>query len=66
MPTEEQIKELAYYLWEQDGKPTGNDQEYYFKARQVLEEREAAKKRASEAPASPASAAPRRTSRRRK
>jgi len=59
MPTEEQIREMAYYLWEQAGRPEGNDQEYYFKARQMLEEREAAEKRASDAPAPPpASPAP--------
>ncbi|MDP3062137.1 MAG: DUF2934 domain-containing protein [Chloroflexota bacterium] len=71
MPTEEQIRELAYYLWEQAGKPEGNDQDYYFKARQALEEREAAEKRASStppaAPSKPALPSPsRRAPRRRK
>ncbi len=74
MPTEEQIREMAYYLWEQAGKPEGNDQDYYFKARKVLEEREAAEQRApatqppasakAEAPAPPP--ASRRATRRRK
>ncbi|MFH0768798.1 MAG: DUF2934 domain-containing protein [Chloroflexota bacterium] len=42
MITEEQIRELAYAIWEQEGRPEGKDQEYYFRAKQMLEEREAA------------------------
>ena len=40
MPTEEQIKELAYAMWEQEGRPDGKDQEHYYRARQILEEKE--------------------------
>jgi hypothetical protein len=47
MPTEEQIKELAYQMWEQEGRPEGKDVEHYFTAKQILEEQEAAQVRAS-------------------
>jgi hypothetical protein len=40
MINEQQIKELAYTIWEQEGRPTGKDLEYYFRAKQMLEERE--------------------------
>jgi hypothetical protein len=47
MPTEEQIRELAYQMWEQEGRPEGKDVEHYFAAKQRLEEQEAAQARAS-------------------
>jgi hypothetical protein len=34
--TEEQIRTLAFYLWEQDGSPDGRSEEYWAKARQQL------------------------------
>ncbi len=39
---EEQIKELAYSLWKQEGCPCGRDREHYFMAKKQLEEKEAA------------------------
>ena len=42
MATEEQIKELAYAIWEQEGRLEGKDMEYYFRAKEMLEERETA------------------------
>jgi hypothetical protein len=42
MPTEQQIKELAYALWEQEGRPDGRDQEHFYRARQILEDQERA------------------------
>jgi hypothetical protein len=42
MATEEQIRELAYSLWEQDNRPDGKDVEHYYRAKQMLEEREVA------------------------
>ena len=42
MATEDQIRYLAYDIWEQEGRPEGRDQEYYFRARQMLEKRDAA------------------------
>jgi starch phosphorylase len=48
MVTEEQIRELAYSIWEQEGRPEGKDQEYYFRAKQMLEEQEAASSPAKE------------------
>ena len=35
--TEEQIRTLAFYLWEKDGGPDGRSEEYWDKARQQLE-----------------------------
>jgi hypothetical protein len=40
--TEEQIKALAYTIWEHEGRPEGKDAEHYFRAKQMLEEQEAA------------------------
>jgi hypothetical protein len=34
--TEEQIRTVAFYLWEQDGSPEGRADEYWEKARQQL------------------------------
>ena len=34
--TEEQIRTLAFYLWERDGGPEGRSEEYWEKARQQL------------------------------
>lgn len=34
--SEEQIRTLAFYLWEQDGSPQGRADEYWEKARQQL------------------------------
>jgi len=47
MPTEEQIKELAHRLWEQEGRPEGRDMEHYLAAKQILDEEKPAKKRAN-------------------
>jgi len=41
MITEKQIKELAYNIWELEGRSEGKDLEYYFRAKKILEEREA-------------------------
>jgi hypothetical protein len=40
MVTEQQIKDLAYAIWEEEGRPEGKDIEHYFQARQILEERQ--------------------------
>jgi hypothetical protein len=42
MATEEQIRELAYSIWEQEGRPEGKDVEHYYRSRQILEEQGAA------------------------
>lgn len=34
--TEEQIRTLAFFLWEKDGSPDGRSEEYWEKARQQL------------------------------
>lgn len=34
--TEEQIRTLAFYLWEENGGPEGRSEEYWEKARQQL------------------------------
>ena len=36
--TEEQIRTLAFFLWEKDGSPEGRSEEYWEKARQQLVE----------------------------
>lgn len=54
MITDQQIKELAYAIWEQEGRPDGDDWGYYFRAKQILEEQEAALLAAAE-PVSPVS-----------
>lgn len=41
MSTEEQVKEIAYSLWEQQGRPAGKDWEHYYAAQRILAEREA-------------------------
>jgi Cu2+-exporting ATPase len=38
---EVRIKELAYSLWEREGRPEGKDKEYYFRAQQMIEGRRA-------------------------
>jgi len=40
MTIEEQIREVAYSIWEQEGRPYGKDVEHYFRAKKMLEERE--------------------------
>ncbi|RKT14271.1 hypothetical protein B0G69_7514 [Paraburkholderia sp. RAU2J] len=35
--TEEQIRTLAFFLWEKDGSPEGRSEEYWEKARQQLD-----------------------------
>ena len=40
MATEEQIRELAYSIWEKEGRPQGKDIEHYFRAKEILEEQE--------------------------
>jgi hypothetical protein len=42
MATEEEIKKLAYKIWEDEGKPEGKDIEHYLRAAKILEEQEAA------------------------
>ena len=41
MVTEDQIKTLAYTIWEEEGRPDGRDLEHYLRAKKLLEEREA-------------------------
>ena len=33
----QQIRERAHTLWEADGKPEGREQEYWFRAEQLLQ-----------------------------
>lgn len=42
MATEEQIRALAHSIWEQEGCPEGKHEEHYYRAKQILEEQEAA------------------------
>ena len=43
MVTEEQIRNLAHAIWEQEGRPEGKHVEHYFRAKQILEEQEASR-----------------------
>ena len=40
MPTEEEVRELAYTIWEQEGRPDGLDKEHYFTAKRILEKQD--------------------------
>ncbi len=40
MATENQIKELAYAIWDREGRSEGKDVEHYLKAKKILEEQE--------------------------
>ncbi len=40
MATEQQVKELAYHLWEQEGRPHGMHLEHYYRALTSLRQRE--------------------------
>jgi Protein of unknown function (DUF2934) len=40
MITEQIIKELAYVIWEEEGRPEGKDLEHYFRAKQILEDQQ--------------------------
>jgi len=55
MASEEQIRELAYSIWEKEGCPEGKDAEHYYRAKIMLEEQEAASSTAIEPPFPPAS-----------
>jgi hypothetical protein len=41
MVTQEQIKALAYSIWEQEGCHEDKNQEHYYRAKQILEKQEA-------------------------
>ena len=41
MVADEEIKKLAFTIWEEEGRPDGKDVEHYLRARKILEEREA-------------------------
>ena len=40
MPTEEEVKQLAYALWEREERPQGDDKKHYYTAKRILEIRE--------------------------
>jgi hypothetical protein len=41
MVKDEDIKKLAFSIWEEEGRPDGKDVEHYIRAKKILEEREA-------------------------
>ncbi len=41
MLTEDNIKKVAYSMWEAEGKPEGKDLEHYYRAEKMLKEQEA-------------------------
>lgn len=59
IPTEDQIRELAYSMWEQEGRPNGKDWEHYYTAKRILKEPEAtAPSTSDQQPGSPLLAQP--------
>src|SRR4030042_4053423 len=36
LSSEEQIRGLAYAIWEKEGRPAGRDMEHYFRAERIL------------------------------
>ena len=50
MATEEQIRVLAYEIWEQEGCPEGKREEHYYRAKQILEGQEATSRKDFEPP----------------
>jgi hypothetical protein len=40
MVSEEKIRELAYSIWEAEGRPEGQHLDHYFRAKRMLEEQE--------------------------
>jgi hypothetical protein len=40
MASHEQIVEIAYFIWQEEGCPHGRDINHYFQAKRLLEERE--------------------------
>jgi hypothetical protein len=52
MSRDVKIKEIAYGLWEQEGRPHGRDQEHYYQAEQLVDSKPAAKKVATSKPKS--------------
>jgi Protein of unknown function (DUF2934) len=47
---EQRVRELAYHLWEADGKPYGRDVEYWERAREQIAQEERAGSAPSSAP----------------
>ena len=42
MAKEDEIRLIAYNIWEQEGHPDGKDVEHYLRAKKILEEKAAA------------------------
>ena len=42
MASNEQIRELAYFIWKKEGCPEGKIREHYYRAKKIFEEQEAA------------------------
>jgi hypothetical protein len=40
MATEDEIRTMAYKLWEEEGHPDGKHEEHYFRAAKMLEEQQ--------------------------
>jgi Protein of unknown function (DUF2934) len=42
MVKDEDIRKMAYSIWEKEGRPAGKDAEHYYGAKKILEGQEAA------------------------
>ena len=58
MDREDEIREIAYTIWEQEGCVNGNDLEYWLKAEVIWEERNAPKTSNIQTPEAPKPAVP--------
>ena len=59
MANEEKIRELAYELWEQEGRPEGRDLDHYDAAKNILEDADGGAARPSNSGKTAVATAPR-------
>ncbi len=55
---EQKVIELAYKLWEEDGRPEGKHLDHYFRARRILEDQEIGKSPGMDQPSSQSTLTP--------
>lgn len=56
MPNEHEIRELAYYLWVSEGKPSGQSEKHWQRAIKLAEERDSQGRDASKRSVDPSEA----------
>ncbi|MBI4339558.1 MAG: DUF2934 domain-containing protein [Chloroflexi bacterium] len=58
MEREEEVRRIAFDLWQQEGRPEGRALEHWLKAQKVMEESRPAEAAVQAAPSAPASPQP--------